>query len=240
MSRILHVEDEPEWTSLTRQALADHRVDCAETYNAALSFLQEHPPYDLALVDLNLVSDNDLLGGEILDLLRARYPMTRRIVVTGSPPKGAVRTNIFERYGVEEIIIKGALSLPDLRRVVEDALSRGPNEVPQDVKLRRSELRQRLRDWRRDREALSRIRLRMQEANEFLRNAGRAHGQSARRAKDELDELRSNQETFQQECAALEARLDGIRSMDDTMSALAELERLEATYASDPKPGPQM
>jgi response regulator RpfG family c-di-GMP phosphodiesterase len=228
MSRILHVEDEPEWTALTRQALADHRVDCAETYDMALAFLQEHPPYDLALVDLHLVDDNDLLGGEILDLLRARYPTTRRIVITGSPPKGAVRANIFERYGVEEIIIKGALSLPDLRRVVEDALSSGTDEMSQDVKLSRSELRQRLRDWRRDREARNRIRAGLRETNEFLRSAGRVHGQS-RLARDELDAL----ETFRQECAALEARLDAIRTMDDARAALAELERLEATYAND-------
>jgi predicted nucleotide-binding protein len=125
MARIIHVEDEDEWIQQIRRALADHHVDSARNYPEALALISGGAVYDLALVDLNLEEDDDRLGGEVLDLLKADYPATRRIVVTGRPPAGGMRANILRRYGADEIIIKGTTTLPDLRRVVAAALARG-------------------------------------------------------------------------------------------------------------------
>lgn len=126
MARIIHVEDDSEWIKFARKALADHTVDSANTYIEALLLIRDNPPYDLALVDLNLERNVDRLGGEILDVLKADYPTTRRIVVTGQPPAGGLRDNLFERYGLDDVIIKGEATLPGIRRIVAGALRRNP------------------------------------------------------------------------------------------------------------------
>jgi CheY-like chemotaxis protein len=122
------------WRDLIKSRLGDHHVDSAESLQEAISLLQAKPTYDVALVDLNLATDSDLQGGELLDLIRIRYPSTYRVLVTGSPPGGSVRRTMFERYGVEEIIIKTQLDVPDLRRVIEEAIAQGPGESSQNLR----------------------------------------------------------------------------------------------------------
>jgi CheY-like chemotaxis protein len=229
MPRILHVEDEDIWRTFVKQALADHHIDSAASADQALHYLQGSAPYDLALVDLHLIKPGDLLGGEILDLLRTRYPLTRRIVVTGSPPRGPLRANIFERYEVEEIIIKGDVTLPDLRRVVEGALDLTMWDVPQEVKLRKSELRQRFRDWRRSQQNL--INDKIREAEEYLRHAEKLHGQSGRRAQEELNLVIAQRDLLKSDCSTIENSLDHIFVMNDVFRVLDELERAEVRHA---------
>jgi CheY-like chemotaxis protein len=141
LARILHVDDDEEWRQLIKSRLGDHHVDSAESLQEAISLLQAGPPYDVALVDLNLATNNDQQGGDLLDLMRIRYPSTFRVLVTGSPPAGSVRRNVFERYGVEEIIIKRDLDMPDLRRVVEEAIIERSGEPSPSSALDRSALR---------------------------------------------------------------------------------------------------
>lgn len=229
MSRILHVEDEDSWRDFVKRALADHHIDSAASPDEALHYLQGGAAYDLALVDLNLIAPGDLLGGEILDLLRTRYPSTRRVVVTGRPPWGSLRANIFERYEVEEIIIKGQLNLPDLRRVVEGALDQKMWGVPQEVKLNKSELRQRLHDWQRSQASLMNDKIR--KAEEYLRNAEKLHERSALRAQEELSRVQTQLDLFNSDCSAIEKKLDGVIVMANVFRVLEELERIEAKYA---------
>lgn len=236
MSKILHVEDEDSWRGFVKRALADHHIDSAASPDEALYYLQGEVPYDLALVDLNLIKPGDLLGGEILDLLRSRYPSTRRIVVTGSPPGGSLRANIFERYEVEEIIIKGQLTLPDLRRVVEGALDQKMWGVPQDVKLRKSELKQRFRDWQRSQASL--MNDKMREAEGHLRDTEKLHGQSGRRAQEALSVVQAQRDLFESDCSAIAELLDGAVVMKDVVRALEELGRVEERY-TESVPGQQ-
>lgn len=143
MARILHVDDDELWRQLIKTRLGDHHIDSAESLQQAIDLLQYESPYDVALVDLNLAGDNDLQGGDLLDLMRIRYPHTRRILVTGSPPAGSVRKNLYERYDVDEIIIKRDMSLPDLRRVVEEAVARTPSGPSPSAGTSPSDVRQR-------------------------------------------------------------------------------------------------
>src|SRR6266516_1338714 len=138
MARILYVEDDKFWRSAVLERLGDHEVDSVGSLKDAIQLLDTKPVYHLALVDLNLKTDSDRQGGELLDLLRLRYPSTRRIVITGSPPAGSVRNNIFDRYDVEEIIIKRDFDMPDLRRVVEEAIAQGPGGLTRSLRLSRS------------------------------------------------------------------------------------------------------
>ena len=133
MARILHVDDDESWRQLIKRRLGDHHIDSAESLQEAIGLLQTESPYDVALVDLNLVTDSDHEGGELLDLMRIRYPFTRRILVTGSPPGGPMRKNIFDRYDVVDILIKRDMDTSDLRRVVEEAIAQGSGGPSQSL-----------------------------------------------------------------------------------------------------------
>lgn len=235
MARILHVENEQAWIEIARSALADHQVDSADTYEKALILIRDSPPYDLALVDLNLVRDNDGLGGEILDLLRLDHPKTRRIVVTARPPSGGLRANIFERYGADEILIKGQYGLPDLRRAVSGSLSR-IDEVPADPETgefasRKTELRQRYRDWSEHVERI--IGERTAKAADDLTNAERLHGHFMTRAKAGLERWHELQKRFATECARLEKLLAEVATTAELRSASETLGHAESRFARE-------
>jgi CheY-like chemotaxis protein len=237
MARILHVENEPAWLDIVRRALVDHQVDSAGTYERALMLLRDSPPYDLALVDLNLEQENDGLGGEILDLLKLEHPATKRIVVTARPPSGAVMANIIRRYGADEVLIKGHFRLPDLRRAVSGSLGVASEAEPvrplHELAQRKAALKQRYRDWS---ERLERvIQERTARATEYLSSTEKLHRQSARPAKEALERWHALQKRFTDECTRLEALLTGIGSDAELREASEELEHAENRFANEIK-----
>jgi CheY-like chemotaxis protein len=228
MARILHVEDDKFWRSLVGGRLGDHHIDSVASLKEAIELLDSESPYNLALVDLNLLTDSDRQGGELLDLLRMRYPSTRRIVITGSPPAGAVRKNVFERYDVEEIIIKRDLDIPDLRRVVEEAIAQGPDGPSQSVRLSRSILRQRFRDWQRvERDQLTNER---RAAEEHLYDAARVSEQSRERAQTAVDQARQKERQFEDLCRRLRIAIGEINSEYAMNVAMEALEAAEEQF----------
>lgn len=229
MARILHVEDDPVWRDLTRRRLKDHQVDSAGSLQEALDYLRDGAHYDLALVDLKLDTDSDLGGGDVLDVLGRIYPETRRIVVTGRPPAGSVRATVFERFGVEEIIIKGEFDAPDLRRVVEEALARTPGGLSQSLRLRRSELRQRYRDWRR--RVGSELREEIRVAEEHVYDAARVSDQTKRRAEQAVSDAKDKKATFEEESNRVHLMLDAIRTPKDLVAAADTLDAAEDHFS---------
>ncbi len=230
MARILHVDDDAEWRELTRKALHRHQVDSAASFSEALEYMRTEPAYDLALVDLNLRGQGDNLGSAILDQLRDQHPSTRRIVITGSPPSGPVRTNMFGRYGVEEIVIKGALSSADLSRVVEDALGQRPAEIPRQLKVRRSELRQRLRDLQRHAGGV--MKRRVDEAEDDARDAEESHQEAVRRTQHGLAAAKSLAAAFDAECGRADELVESISSVSEAEAASRALDSLQAIAAT--------
>jgi len=228
VARILHVDDEESWRRLVRENLEDHHVDSAVSLNDALRILEATSSYDVALVDLNLKTDSDGEGGELLDLLRSRFPSTRRVVITGRPPGGSLRRNIFERFDVEEIIIKRQFEIPDLRRVVEEAVSQGRGELPQALRLSRSAVRQRFRDWRKTQG--ERLRGDVNMANEHLFNVGGVSGPSRRRAESAVTDALRRESDFRARCAALAERLRDIEIPESLNLALDALDAAEEEF----------
>jgi CheY-like chemotaxis protein len=140
MARILLVEDDEEWVYLIREALAQHVVHTANSYDGAMEALRQGVVYDVAIVDLNLVKPpgpgarvrlrgtvRDMLGGNILDLLRKEYPQTRRIALTGLPP-GKVR-EILDRYDVDDLLLKGDMTVPAVQEAVLASLGSDPQAI---------------------------------------------------------------------------------------------------------------
>lgn len=236
MARILHVENEPEWLDIARRVLADHDVDSAETYEKALMLIRDNPPYDLALVDLNLERADDGLGGQLLDMLKIERPNTRRIVVTAYPPSGGLRANIFERFGADEILIKGQLGLPDLRLAVSSSLSKldkaaADEPLSQELTRAKAALKQRYRDWSERVDDV--IQERTARADEYLSNAQRLHRQSSQRARAALDGWHVLRRRFTDECARLEALIAAVDTAAKLRSAAEELEHAESRFANE-------
>jgi DNA-binding NtrC family response regulator len=81
ITRLLIVDDEPAIrNSLKRRyQLKDFEVDAAESGEAALSLL-ERKPYQVVISDIKMPGID---GIELLRRIRAEYPMTRVIMITG-------------------------------------------------------------------------------------------------------------------------------------------------------------
>jgi CheY-like chemotaxis protein len=233
MARILHVEDNSDWRELVRRRLGDHHVDSAASLQEAVDLLQSGQSYQVALVDLNLETDSDQLGGEILDLIQLRYPDTRRIVVTGSPPPGPVRKNVFERFDAQEILIKRDTDIPELRRVIEEAIGDPVNILPQPLRLQRSGLKQRFRDWERDQ--ASALRAQIQNAEEHLEDTRRVSAPIIRqRAQRILDDVKAREVEFTTECRHLRELIDAVSNGTELAAALEALDAAEDRFGDRP------
>lgn len=228
MARILYVEDDRMWRELVEGRLPDHHVDSAASLQEAVDLLQSGSSYQVALVDLNLETDSDRLGGEILDLIQARYPNTRRIVVTGSPPPGPVRRNVFERYDAQEILIKRDMDIPELRRVIEEAIGDELNVLPQSLRLQRSGLKQRFRDWERE-QGLA-LRTQIQNAEEHLEDAGKVSVPTRQRAQRTVDDAKAREVEFRMECRRLKDLIDTVSNGTELGETIEALDRAEDLF----------
>lgn len=224
------MDDDDFWLKLIKDRLGDHHVDSAESLQKAIDLLQSGSSYDVALVDLNLAGDDDLQGGDLLDLMRIRYPHTRRVLVTGSPPAGSVR-NIFKRYDVDEIIIKRDMSLPDLRRVVEEAVARRPSEPPESLRLSQSSLKQRFRDWRIAQ--ADRLQNEIRVADEHVHDAAKVSVQSRQLAEMTLAAVKQREADFRLTSDRLQRLLENIGDEDQLAAAVATLDAAEEHFASN-------
>jgi len=231
LARILYVDDDEFWRNYIAQQLRGHHVDTVDSFQAAVDLLNSESAYAVALVDLNLHGDDDGEGGELLDLLRLRYPATKRIVVTGWPPGGDVGKRIFEAYDVEALIIKRNFSLPDLRRVVEEAIAAKPGELPQTLRLSRWVLRQRFRDW--SRMQSDQLKDELHAAEEHLSDAAKLGVQTRQRAEEAVVSAQERIARFRELSTQLRQTVLGIKSEADLDAALEALENAEDQFIED-------
>jgi CheY-like chemotaxis protein len=232
LARILYVDDVEFWRDFVVRRLQDHHVDVVGSLSAAITLLDSEAPYTVVLVDLNLENDRDLQGGELLDLLSRRYPKTKRIVVTGSPPAGSIRKHVFERYDVHELIIKKDMELPDLIRAVEEAITNGDDDLPQSLRLNRSAVRQRFRDWQRAQS--DRLRATRREAEAHLEDATKVSTQTRQRAQMAVNEAREREVQFRAVCKELRKTLANISTERELSLAVEALDDAEEQFGDDP------
>jgi CheY-like chemotaxis protein len=229
LARILHVDDDEEWRKIIKRRLGDHHVDSAASLQQAIDLLQTESPYDVALVDLNLETDSDGQGGDLLDLMRIRYPATRRILVTGTPPAGSVRKNLIEPYDAFEVFIKRDLDLRDLRRAVEEAIA----EPSPSLRVKQSALRQRYQDWQ---EAQAgRLKNEIRIADQQVHDAARASGPGRQRAQKAMEAVRQEEAEFKVTCARLSRLLADIDDEGRFNAALDALNAAEDSFAAHPE-----
>jgi len=231
LARILYVDDEKDWRDYITRQLRDHHVDAVDSVQAAVDLLDSGAPYAVALVDLNLHDNGDGEGGELLDLLCLRYPATKRVVVTGSPPGGDIGKRILTAYDAEALIIKGNLQLPDLRRVVEEAIAVSPGELPQSLRLNRWIVRQRFRDWHRAQS--DRLDDALRAAEKHLSDTSKLGAQTRQQAEEALVSARMRKAQFREVSTRLREVVFGINTEADLDAALEALEDAEDQFSED-------
>jgi len=220
---------------------ADHVVDSARTFEDAAKRVQPGGiSYDVAIVDLNLIDDpadqvsGDMLGGEVLLMLRQNHPSTLRIALTGSPPRGALRKGLVDRYQVYDFFMKGHMDLHDLRALVLDspatkaaALAAAP--AAPEVEREKTEQLDRLHRWAQVRRA--QLRQAVEDHQDGLRFAGRTRstekGAAAEEAlKSSLEDLAAKREALDSRCASAEAMLAAAATAADVARVADQIGRL--------------
>jgi CheY-like chemotaxis protein len=233
MMKILLVENDPVWLDSVSRTLPDFEVDLASSHAEALARLASGVTYDVAVVDLNLIDSDgqnpqDLLGGLILLQLRRDHPATRRIALTGYPP-GAIREQVFDRYEVDELLIKGTVTLAHLREVVQLAMDRTLAHLPPEVRAARSALWADYRAWRDDWQGeLGRRRRVLRDEIQIAGTVGAGGTIDAGAALAALDSQRA---AFGAECSRVEVMLVDIRDLEDVAAASSEIETAKLKFA---------
>jgi CheY-like chemotaxis protein len=230
MDRVLLVDNEADFLVLMSRALVDYEVEQAGSYEEALSLLEKGPPFDVAVVDLNLVDSGDGLGRRILTKLRDESPTTKRIALTAWPP-AALGNDI---RLVDEYLFKPEMSLSILRETVEAALAQVNENIDSDLKAARSVLSEefrRLRDGA-ERKIAQRLRT-LQNDRQAMNHMPDRRGGGAR-AKVALDariaELASKREALRHACSRLDALIRDMTSADDYSRASDRLANLEREF----------
>jgi hypothetical protein len=225
MSNILLVENEYDWLNLIYQALTGHEVAQAQTYKETMELLAGRVTYHVAIVDLNLLTDNDGLGGELLEIMRKSYPSTRRIALTGEPPTSAKA--LFEQYDLYDLLLKKNMVLQVVRDVVRTAAEGVADNVPAETRIEQVEIRNAVLSWKSD--TLLTLDQRIQTARDEISQAGRA-SEETQDSVYELRVLEARKEELEAACSAIIAQATGIQKEQDPARARREFERLQGRF----------
>ncbi len=81
------VEDQKTWINVIEQLLSRHSIDISRTYEDAIDKINKKKPYDIIIVNINLlgVDIRDHKGTDVLDHLRAIKYQTEIVIFTGDP-----------------------------------------------------------------------------------------------------------------------------------------------------------
>ena len=234
MARILLIDDDSAWLNLIRRALPEYDVHEAQSFQNALALLDGGVIYDVAIVDLNLLGDRqDNLGGRLLEIMRDNYPTIRRIALTDLPPT-AVKAAVFDRYDVDDLLLKQNMNLVVVREVVEVALARTASDIPLHVRATKSEIFSSLRSWK------ANTLLGLNQRAHTLRNDVLEANRVGKRAEDsarELGALETRKRYVEEESSKLEALVAAISTDQDLVRASREFERLKGNVVSSGKYG---
>jgi CheY-like chemotaxis protein len=234
-ARILLVDDERQFGELIVRVLPEYDLDFVQSYNEALDHLKSGLPYDVAIVDLNLVSrkSKDQLGKKVLAHLLANCPSTRRIALTGASP-GSVR-DILEKYQLDDLLFKQHLDLDDVGLVVEAALAQAPGAVAPALGAERSKLWEQLHALKRDQG--QRFEARAVSLENDIRDAAAGQGRGQAWAGGRLAELEAEKEelaarrsSFDSACEAVAKAIAATRGDKDLTKASQELGDLTSQF----------
>jgi len=236
MARILLVDNDQHWLDLIRRSLPEHQVDPVDSYDKAVEAIAAGSPYDVAIVDLNLIDSpglntGDELGGRILDQLREESPSTRRIALTAYPPSAA--RWIFERYDVDDLLLKGNMAFAVIGEAVKAALERTSAPLAPGIRDLISGMRQDFRAWREAR--AWQLDQQLQELHNDLRSPARSPADANDRKavanlQTQLSALNALKKDFNQVCSRVEAMMGRAFSVEDVAAVRDEIDTLQQRF----------
>lgn len=105
--KVIVVDDQFNWRELIRKALGDIcNLTMFEAYEGALNAL-ERESFDLAILDIRLVDEDDfnVQGIALLRKLREGSPLSRVVLLSGYVDQ--IRPKIFDTYKPDAVFEKG-------------------------------------------------------------------------------------------------------------------------------------
>lgn len=228
MASVLLVDDEGVWLDLIRRALPQYEVSEAPTYEKAIDLLRSGVTYDVAVVDLNLLpSGDDMLGGELLKLIKEDYPSTRRIALTGWTPS-AVKA-VFDEYGVDDLLLKDKMRLSVVRQVVRAAVERTGGDVPDGLKDEKLTVWRSFRTW--NDAMLQQLSQQEQTLKNDLREARRL-GVATESSGSQLADLAAAKASLEKACSRFATMVNTVRSPADMEQVSEQFELLKSTFGA--------
>jgi CheY-like chemotaxis protein len=231
MIRVLLVEDDDDWRDLIADSLPGQTIDGAGTYREALDLLGRGTPYDVAIVDLNLVKSRgdrlvlDNLGNALLGHLQREHPSVLRIAVTGAPP-GAVR-GLIDRYSLTELLLKQSMLLSDVREAVDRALSAAGNEPSLRLRAARGAQWDEYSEWHDS--MLHRIDQKARILQQESRNVSEM-SRPVQEALHTVEALKATRTAFESDSSPIATMLAAIRNRADLDAAIAEFATVRDKY----------
>jgi ActR/RegA family two-component response regulator len=227
MSNVLLVENEFYWLNLICQALPEHEVAQAESYKEAIELLAGAVSYHVAIVDLNLLTNNDGLGGTLLAIMREKYPSTRRIALTGWPPTSA--RALFEQYGLYDLLLKENIVLQVVREVVRAAADGVADDVPANMRIEQAEIRNEVLSWKSDMLLLLDERMRTAQ-NEIFE--AQLLGKRAEGSEHELRVLETRKQELEATCSEIVTRAANVVNEQELMWAQRKFQQLKGMFGT--------
>jgi DNA-binding NtrC family response regulator len=127
VKKILVAEDQANWHRSLKAMLPppDYELhivsDCLEAEK-----LLKKEEIDSVIVNINLLDNpempNDRMGDVLLELILNKHPSMPRIVMSGNP--GGPIFSTYAPFKVDEVLIKGQFTGPDLRNAIDRAIAR--------------------------------------------------------------------------------------------------------------------
>jgi CheY-like chemotaxis protein len=126
MPSVLIVEDLPKWANMFSQGLRDrgYQVDTAPTVQGSIGKLHT-TKFDVAIINLNLLTDDDHLAEGVLAEIVRCSPLTPCIIVSGRPNEVIAMVGRYQ-HQIYEMLLKGdkpqAFNLVRLFNLVDAAI----------------------------------------------------------------------------------------------------------------------
>jgi CheY-like chemotaxis protein len=227
MSNVLLVENEFDWLNLICQALPEHEVAQAESYQEAIELLAGAVTYHVAIVDLNLLTNNDGLGGTLLEIMRKDYPSTRRIALTGWPPTST--RGLFEQYGLYDLLLKQNIVLEVVRKVVRAAADGVADDVPANTRIEQAEIRNEVLSWKSDMLLLLDQRMRTVQSEIF---EAQLLGKEAEGSEQELRVLEARKQELEATCTEIVTRAANVVDEQELVWAQQEFMQFKSMFGT--------
>ena len=119
--RILYIDNEESWQNTIKSFLSDYDIETVSTVADAINKLSSRVEYDIALINMNLINDNDNSGKILLDYICLNHPSLPRIVLSGGIIGDRIK-HFIKQFDLFDYLEKKGPYPVLLREAIQDAI----------------------------------------------------------------------------------------------------------------------